>query len=302
MGPDDYPNLPRMGYDLVRDPSVSLVYNVIGHGGNRASRRLFFEGAFAQERGLVGQKVDQSNVKICADGDSWINILWPWSSILGYHRTLFDVIQSKGYYTVDVAYPGDTFQMMLAEKDYQGSIMSGIFDFFVFSGGGNDFLGGGALYDVLKWQEDGGGSTDPRQYLYLDALEERLGILRAGYITIADEISEWSGEKTRMLVHGYDYPVPRKNGPWLGRPFESKGYDLVESALIIEKILTYLVDSFYEILHDVATAARARNVTVVNLRNVCANRWFDELHPTTPASIDFAQKYLGVIGPPSVVV
>jgi hypothetical protein len=45
------------------------------------------------------------------------------------------------YYTGSVAWPGDTFEQMLSKRDYRQKIQSAIFDYFVFSGGGNDLLG-----------------------------------------------------------------------------------------------------------------------------------------------------------------
>jgi hypothetical protein len=44
-----------------------------------------------------------------------------------------------------------------------------------------------------------------------------------------------------------------------------------------------------------SVARRRRNVTVVDLRGVCAGRWNDELHPKEPASKDLSQKFRVVI-------
>jgi len=107
----------QMAADLVKSPSTSLVYNVVPLRGQRLSRKSIRQSVQDLENSRRRERVD-NDLKICAEGDSWINILWPWSSLLGYHRTFFDVIQSKGYHTVDVAYPGDTFQTMLTEKEY----------------------------------------------------------------------------------------------------------------------------------------------------------------------------------------
>jgi len=285
------------GFTLVKNPAQSLVYNLVGRDGEIVHRNQLFEDNLTPDRHPKDRS--DGSVKICAEGDSWIDILWPLSSILGYHRTFFDVIQERYPYNVEFAHPGDTFQQMLAEKQYQGSIQSGIYDFFIFSGGGNDFLGGGALYDYLKWKEDGGGSNDPSRYLYMDNFRWRLDTLRTGYFTIADEIATWTDNKTKMLVHGYDYPIPRKGEPWLGIQFASKGYDLVADQVLVANIITYIVDSFYSILADVELRAPGRVVKLIDLRGVCANRWHDELHPKEPASRDFADRFMQVIGPPN---
>jgi|GEM_PF-1666591 len=294
-------NLESMGLSVAKDPAVCLVYNIFGQRGQRVSRSDFYRTILKEQREITAEALnqkDKNTPKICAEGDSWIIILWPWSQILGYHRTFFDVIQEKLYYNNELGYPGDTFQQMLTEKDYENPMKSGIFDFFIFSGGGNDVLGGGALYDLLKWRESGHQSENPKYYVDDRILHDRLETLKSGYLTIAKEAWVWSSQKTRMLVHGYDYPIPRRNEPWLGRPFESRGYDLIADADLIGTILELLVDRFYAMLEDVA--AESANVIVVDLRRVCAGRWHDELHPTTAASRDFAQRFIDVIGPPRV--
>ncbi len=270
-----------------KDPDICLVYRrrksggqVVTHAGPEA-----------------GPEAAGSDPKICADGDSWINILWPWSGAFGYNKTFFDCLQDDGYHNTSVAWPGDTFEDMVAKKDYKQPIQSGIFDYFIFSGGGNDVLGGGALRALLKNKSAGGGSTDPADYLDADRLNDTVLKLRTGYMQVAAEIRVWSAG-TRMLVHGYDYPVPRAGEPWLGLPFADKGYDLVGDAALIQGIIALLVDSFYAMLAGVA--ADEAHVTVVNLRGICTGRWNDELHPEAEASRDLADKYVEIIGAPLV--
>ena len=279
---------------LEKNPSICLVYDVYDSRGKALAPKQVYDEYLIEERTSWRRQSMKEAVgpKICADGDSWINILWPFSALLGHQKTFFDVIQ-EDYRTTDVAYPGDTFQQMLLEKDYRGPIGSGIFDFFIFSGGGNDVLGGGALVELLRWKTDGGGSTDPKRYLFLPLLKSALDGLRAGYLEIADDVKAKSTNKTHMLVHGYDYPIPRPDGVWIGKPFHSKGYDLRRDKELIAAILKHLVDQFYSMLEGVARSRR--NVTVVNLRNVCAGRWNDELHPKAAASKDFSMKFRSII-------
>jgi hypothetical protein len=279
---------------LEKNPSICLVYDVYDSRGKVLAPKQVYDEYLIEERTSWRRQSLKEAVgpKICADGDSWINILWPYSAVFGHQKTFFDVIQ-EDYRTTDVAYPGDTFQQMLLEKDYRGPIGSGIFDFFIFSGGGNDVLGGGALVELLRWKTDGGGSTDPKRYLFLPLLKSALHGLRAGYLEIADDVKAKSTNKTHMLVHGYDYPIPRPDGVWIGKPFHSKGYDLRRDKELIAAILKHLVDQFYSMLEGVARSRR--NVTVVNLRNVCAGRWNDELHPKAAASKDFSMKFRSII-------
>ena len=61
-------------------------------------------------------------------------------------------------------------------------------------------------------------------------------------------------------------------------------------------ILKHLVDQLYSMLESVAR--RRRNVTVVNLRGICAGRWNDELHPRAAASKDLSTKFRLIIDGP----
>lgn len=74
------------------------------------------------------------------------------------------------YYTGSVAWPGDTFEQMLSKRDYRQKIQSAIFDYFVFSGGGNGLLGGGALSGFLRHKSEATGSA-PASYLHLDLIK-----------------------------------------------------------------------------------------------------------------------------------
>lgn len=51
----------------------------------------------------------------------------------------------------------------------------------------------------------------------------------------------------------------------------------------------HLVDAFYDMLEQVAV--NQPHVQVVDLRNVVAGRWNDELHPQEAASVDLAAKF-----------
>lgn len=290
------PSLTPAAFQMEKNPSVCLVYDVKSTGKKTATRKDLQGTICKHERSArhADSSSYRSSIKICGDGDSWINILHPFSALLGYERTFFDVLQER-YANTDMAWPGDTFQQIRMEKDYRGPIRSATFNFFILSAGGNDVLGGGALVNLLKWRNEGKGSSDPRNYIYGQILKLQLATLRAGYVEIAADVKAKSSGRTRMLVHGYDYAVPRKDGVWLGRPFQDKGYDLQADKTLIAEILKYLVDQFYGMLESVAR--QRRNVTVVDLRNAVRGRWDDELHPKEPASRDIAALFREIIEP-----
>lgn len=283
------------GFRIEKNPTTCLVYDVWGTGRKTYTRDTLRKEILKPERALPKRLAKKESViKICGDGDSWINILYPYSSIFGYQKTFFDVLQDV-YPSTDVAWPGDTFQQMLLEKDYRAPIGSATFDYFIFSGGGNDVLGGGALVNLLRWKDEARGSSDPKAYVYGQLLRRVLEVLRSGYLEIAADVRARSSGRTHMLVHGYDYPIPRADGIWLGRPFQAKGYSLQKDKALIAAVLKHLVDEFYGMLESVAR--RSRNVTVVELRNSVKGRWHDELHPRQTASQEIAGIYRRIIEP-----
>ncbi|THK34409.1 hypothetical protein EHS39_30620 [Ensifer sp. MPMI2T] len=280
---------------LEKDPGICLVYHVKDAQGryltDEQAVRALQSSALPADT-MIARKA--SGIRICADGDSWINILWPLSALAGYAPTFFDILEGR-YHAQNVAYPGDTFEQMRQKKDYRQLVKSASFDFFIFSGGGNDILGGGALTELLR-PRTSGTTGNPKSFLQLDILDCKVRALEEGYSEIARDVAiQSSPKRTQMLVHGYDVPMPVANGPWLGQPFIRRGFSPTDDGALIEGILTYLVDRLYDMLERIERAQN--NVTVVRLKGVVQGRWNDELHPRRAASQDLAQKFVAVMEP-----
>lgn len=274
---------------IEKDPNICLVYNILDASGKKLENseiteiETFINKAYPHE--IMSRP---SDISICADGDSWINLYWPFSKLFNYEKTFFDILQDE-YITTDLARPGDTFKKILREREYRDVIKSGTFDFFIFSGGGNDILGGGDLKKLLKQKPKNENSLNPRLYLRMERLSDAIAFLAKGYASICEDVEVLTNGHTRLLVHGYDYPSPEKGGPWLGDPFTTRGYNLEEDNELIQSIIKFLVDSFYRTLHEVSI--ESKSMFVVNLRDICAGRWTDELHPNASASADIAGKF-----------
>jgi hypothetical protein len=228
------------------------------------------------------RSMSAASVKLCGEGDSWLNLL---SHISGFPKTLFDIL-GETFPTRNIAKPGDTFETVFAEKQYKSVLGSGLYRVFVFSAGGNDFLGGGSLAALLKHKSQGGGSGDPADYINETQLQKVLTKLDKGYRAVAREAKLFE-PRILMLTHGYDYALPRKNGKWLGTAMKSKGY--AHDDPISPKIIAFLVDRFNDMLK--AVDADFVHVRHVNVRGTVAGRWHDELHPKEPAARDIAKLF-----------
>jgi hypothetical protein len=233
------------------------------------------------------RSMSAASVRLCGEGDSWLNLL---SNISGFPKTLFDIL-GETFPTRNLAFPGDTFDHVLAEKQYKSVLQSGLYRVFVFSGGGNDILGGGGLTSLLRKKSEGHGSSDPADYVNQPVMKQVLDRLAKGYRQVAREAKAFE-PGVLMLTHGYDYALPRKDGKWLGTPLQAKGYAHDEP--IAPKIIAFLVDQFNAVLHSVAQDnAHVRHIDV---RGTVKARWHDELHPKEPAARDVAALFQKEIG------
>jgi hypothetical protein len=244
-----------------------------------------------RERRARARIEKRTTARICADGDSWINILYPLSKPFGHQATLFDILEDHYGHnnTENVAFPGDTFSDMLDRKDYRGLLTANTWDYFIFSGGGNDFLGG--LGNLLRRKSDVKGTT-PADCLKKRKVNSAFAGIKRGYIEIAKDVAK-RAPRVKMLVHSYDYPIPRENGPYLGKRLTNLEYDLVKDKELIAGILKLLIDQFHQTLTEVAKTQR--HVQVVSLRGL-VKHWNDELHPKKKSSEDLAQVFIRIIG------
>lgn len=237
--------------------------------------------------------------KVLVEGDSWANILYPWSEyFFGYNEAFPNFIErDPRFYYRNIGWPGDTLEDIVtsshapdgrkgADSGLYQPIRSGIFDFLVFSGGGNDFLGGGQLECFLKPYR--AGTTDPWECLDRAKVDGIYDKIRDQYLQIISLVNV-SSPQTKILLHGYDHAIPKSGGRWLGVPFTSKGY--TPESPLCSYIIAVLVDRMYELLGEIA--ASNRTVRVVDVRGLCSNHWHDELHPDRVAARAIADKFIG---------
>ncbi|NTJ36269.1 hypothetical protein G6K86_32210 [Agrobacterium rhizogenes] len=226
--------------------------------------------------------------QLCAEGDSWINILWPLSAVEGYNESFVDIIEEDSRFTVNnLGWPGDTFEDIVKAEQFKGPIQSGIYDFFILSGGGNDFLGGGSLVNFVKNFSEVGGSATAEECIEAAKLDAIFSDVAKGYHRVLKEVRLWS-PNTHIFIHGYDHAIPRVGGKWMGTPFHELGYDLTTP--LPEEIIRIVVDKFYLLLAGVA--GTDKHVHLVNVRGTLQNHWHDELHPDHEGAILVSKKFI----------
>ena len=226
--------------------------------------------------------------RIVAEGDSWFKLPF------FYPKTCIDVLQESGYPIVNLARWGDELAAMLAEGAFWPYVDSG-YDVLLFSGGGNDVLGNGGLASFLNLYDPHHNKPSDAPYYvrkaFYDNLELIMSNLESGLIVPLK--SRRRG--TTLIMHGYDYAIPRPNGPWLGGPMMYQGLHPVDHKLLCRAIVRLMIDAFNLRLESLA--AKYSDVLVhVDLRGtVKENEWVDELHGKDAAARKIARRFAVVV-------
>ncbi len=241
---------------------------------------------------------------LVAAGDSWFN--YP------LHNDVLNWLEDDHGYTIESsAHHGDAIEAMayrdgqldkigrcIEKVKAQGASPKAI----LLSGGGNDIAGkefGMLLNNATS--KIGGWNAE----VVDGVLNERIMIAFKAMLVGIDAMCRGKlGESRPVLVHGYDYIVPDGRGflgilagPWLQPGFREKLFeDLATNVALMRSV----IDSFNQMLSQLATEADFQYVRFVDLRNTLSTelrddayrRWWDnELHPTGLGFRAVAEKF-----------
>jgi endonuclease G len=202
---------------------------------------------------------------VVSEGASWYQ--YPWF--------LKDVIDNlmQPYAVKSLGAAGDTLANMIAHGEYRQAISDQGARFFLFSASGNDVLGGGDLSKLLHRFQTGMELDD---VLRGDVVARVLQEIEQGYdLVIREALAARPG--LQVFFHGYDRPVPRRGGKWLGRPMEDLGVPRGMQQLITG----HLIDLLNARLAHVAARfpGQAHHVDCRGRVGTSVQSWYDELHP-----------------------
>lgn len=229
---------------------------------------------------------------LVAEGDSWFD--YPFNDILRLleDRHGYDVesVAHKGDRVEDMAYGSGQFEEFARRLEKllrQNVIPKAI----LLSGGGNDIAGqefgmliNHALSPVAGLNEQ----------VLAGVIDERI---KFAYVTLLSAVTriceQRLGGPIKILVHGYDYPVPDGRGflggwwilpgPWLEPGFRQKGYDQLAVRVDLAK---RLIDRFNDMLKAIVALPEFAHIDHIDLRNTLSTGsnykrdWANELHPT----------------------
>jgi lysophospholipase L1-like esterase len=260
-------------------------------------------GALAPAKALVQATAGV----LIAEGDSWFD--YPLNDVL---KGLED---DYGYDVESVAHKGDTVEDMaysdgqldeLARR-LEKVLRSGVRPrAILLSGGGNDIAGD--PFAVLL-NHAASGIAGINDSVVTGIIDQRLA---DAYVTILSAVTticeSQLGEPIRIVIHGYDYPVPDGRGflggwaflpgPWLEPGFRQKRYDAMSVRLAMLKTL---IDRFNQMLRTVSRIPRFAHVKYLDLRGTLSTGgnyrdwWANELHPTGKGFAKVTEKFAAVL-------
>lgn len=218
---------------------------------------------------------------LVSEGDSWFQ----------YPILLEDTIDhlyDKGFAVRSLDAAGDTLENMLKEREYLEAIRDTGATIFLFSGGGNDALGGGNLRAHLR---DFDPALSASAHL-LPSFDQLLDHALAMYEQVLRDVEALPGVVT--ICHGYDYVIPNK-GKWLGEPMESRG---IADPAIQRGLTAEMIDRFNTRLRRLVASFgnRAVHVDARGAVGNTLNNWHDELHPKNAGYGRVADLFAQAIG------
>lgn len=247
---------------------------------------------------------------IVAEGDSWFD--YPGTDVLGE-------LQDKHAYEVEsVAHAGDRVESMaygegqltdfarrLEKVIRQGTIPAAI----LLSGGGND-VAGKEFHMLLDHKLSPNPGLNAR--VVEGILQQRVLLSYAHWISKVTSICEDKlGRPVRIIVHGYDHPVPDGRGfwggfwflpgPWLKPGFIAKGYEDMNERI---KIARELIDRFNDVVESLPQLSGFAHVRYVDIRGTLTKHpgdkrlWANELHPKPRGFSLVANKFAEAIAAP----
>ena len=243
-------------------------------------------GRDQQVRAAAPPRGFQRKSPIIAEGDSWFRL-----PHLIMPPTLIDLLQETQGYPIDnMAHWGDTLADMILAGQFWPALISEQADTFLFSGGGNDVLGGqGGISRFLNLFDVDHAKPSDAAYYIKPEFYQNLKLIVQNYESLIQRV-QVRAPNVIMLGHGYDYVIPRSSGPWVGNGMMFVGLDPTFQADLCQAIVRIMIDAFNNALAAFATSYS--NYRYVDLRGAIGKKeWRDELHPTAAGAAKTAARF-----------
>lgn len=238
-------------------------------------------------------KNDNNRIRIVSEGDSWFQ--YPKFSLLGIGWTkevkdIIDHLMDDDKFAIkSLDAGGDLIRNMYHNREYIKEIADQNPQILLLSAGGNDFFE--VFPKMLKKNDDPTNISGWLNPNYKTELE----VLSKYYIDLLTEVVA-KHPNIKIIIHGYDYIMPKPDGKWIGKPMVDIGMDYSDDR---KKLIRFIMDEFNKYLKDVAELEHLRNnVHFLNIRDTVPQEpgfWHDEIHPNDRGFKLVADKYKQLI-------
>ena len=220
--------------------------------------------------------------RIVSEGDSWFQ----------YPLLLKDVIdnfiEQRDFATYSLGAAGDLVEHMAIRREYHAALGKTKSRVLLLSGGGNDLLGEGRLFDLLNPYEDGASAEE---LLNREALAGASRQIMGFYKRILEDVRVHHPGVT-VFGHGYDTPFPRAGKKHFGKPFEQAGIPLDVGRDVIKAIVEFFRT---ELAGLTGTFSNYRFIDLTGTVGGHPNAWYDELHPKSPGYAKAAKPLIDAV-------
>jgi metacaspase-1 len=213
---------------------------------------------------------------IVSEGDSWFQ----------YPILLKDTIDwlMEDYAILSLDAAGDTMANMAKQAEYRQAVEKTNADMLLLSAGGNDLLADGNIVrHFAQWMP----GKKPDEIL-LPSFDTLVRKVVGSYQAIFQEF-EASRPALQIFVHGYDNPLPRQNGQWIGEPMIKHG---ISDPAFRDALVREMMTRFNNALQLLASHFPA--VHYVDARGA-VSQWHDELHPVNASYQSVASRFAAEI-------
>lgn len=236
---------------------------------------------------FLKRKTDRNRRILVTEGDSWFQ--YPRYKKLGITlskevKDVIDyIIEEPGYNVKSLDAAGDVIRNMFHLSEYIDAIRQYKPQAFILSGGGNDF------FEVFPNMVTQGNSDSIDTYLKISWSTE-IKVIETYYKGLLEILTKEFPDLP-IILHGYDYIMPRPDGKWIGKPMIDRG------KLNLDKdrktLIKLIMDKFNQMILDLSN--EYNNVYFIDLRNTVPQDdsfWHDEIHPNDHGFKLVADKFI----------
>lgn len=234
-------------------------------------------------------KAGKKPVTIIAEGDSWGRYIVGKAVVYQLEKLLKTEI-------LNLASPGDEVREMMSPKQRErlirelkkGPAKRQKYDFFFFSGGGNDLVGVDRFHFWLHPYQQGMTAKD---VLNKDTIKAAFTLLDLQYNELI-EIRDTHSPNTHLLFHAYDFAIPDGRGvcgkgPWLEPGLKMRKVP----ANMRREVVKLFLQGFDALLDKIAN--KHKKITVVPTQGTLKDEeWANELHPKNPGFKKIAKRFV----------